>query len=94
MPLSDEELTIYAIREAQLILGYHIHPVPRGAERTINEMLSVLDRDDVVQTVVGSKPALGYGWLKRNRPYPILTRRSIALARMPPFLQRHFFENF
>lgn len=51
MTLSDEELTLYAIREAQLILADYIHPGPRDAEKTINELLSVLDRGDVVEAV-------------------------------------------
>jgi len=31
MALSDEELTLYAIREAQLILADYIYPDPRDA---------------------------------------------------------------
>jgi hypothetical protein len=49
--LSDEELALYAIREAQLILTDHIHPGPRDPEKMINALLSVLDRDDVVEAV-------------------------------------------
>jgi len=51
MTLSDEELTLMAIREAQLILADYIHPGPRDAEKTLNELLSVLDRNDVVEAV-------------------------------------------
>lgn len=51
MTLSDEELTLFAIREAQLILADYIHPGPRNAETTVNALLSVLDRDDVVEAV-------------------------------------------
>lgn len=51
MNLSDEELTLYAIREAQLILADHIQPGPRDAEKTINQLLDVLDRDDVVEAL-------------------------------------------
>jgi hypothetical protein len=51
MTLSDEELTLYAIREAQLILADYIHPGPRDADKTIDALLSVLDRDDVVEAV-------------------------------------------
>jgi hypothetical protein len=51
MHLSDEELTLYAIREAQLILADYVHPGPRDPDQTINALLSVLDRDDVVEAV-------------------------------------------
>jgi hypothetical protein len=51
MTLSDEELTLHAIREAQLILADYIHPGPRDAEKTLNDLLSVLDRNDVVEAV-------------------------------------------
>jgi hypothetical protein len=51
MKLSDQELTLCAIREAQLILADYVHPGPRDCEKTINALLSVLDRDDVVEAV-------------------------------------------
>lgn len=51
MTLSDEELTLYAIREAQLILADQIHPGPRDAETTLNDPLSVLDRNGVVEAM-------------------------------------------
>jgi hypothetical protein len=51
MTLSDEVLTLMAIREAQLILADYIHPGPRDAEKTLNDLLSVLDRNDIVEAV-------------------------------------------
>ena len=51
MTLCDEELTLYAIREAQLILADYIHPGARNAEKTINDLLSVLDRNNVLEAV-------------------------------------------
>jgi len=51
MNLTDEELTLYAIREAQLILADYILPGSRNAERTVQQLLDVLDRDDVVEAV-------------------------------------------
>jgi hypothetical protein len=51
MNLTDEELSLYAIREVQLILAVYIQPGPRDAEKTINDLLSVLDRDDVGEAV-------------------------------------------
>ncbi len=43
MTLSDDELTLYAIREAQLILADHIQPGSHNCAKTINDLLSVLD---------------------------------------------------
>jgi len=51
MTLPDEEVLLYAIREAQLILADYIQPGPRDCAKTINELLSVLDRNDVVEAV-------------------------------------------
>lgn len=67
MNLTDAELTLTAIREAQLILADYIHPGLRDAEKTLNDLLSVLDRDDVVEAVdrleAGTRdaPILGMG---------------------------------
>jgi hypothetical protein len=49
MNLSDEELTVYAIREAQLILADYVQPGPTDAEKTVQELLEVLDSNDVVE---------------------------------------------
>jgi hypothetical protein len=51
MTMSDEELTLLAIREAQLILADYLLPGPRDAERTIQDLLMILDRADVVEAV-------------------------------------------
>jgi hypothetical protein len=51
MNLSDQELAVMALREAQLILADYIQPGPRDCEKTINDLLAVLDRDDVVEAV-------------------------------------------
>jgi hypothetical protein len=51
MTLSDQELTVYAIREAQLILADYIRPGPQDPEKTLQQLLAVLDRDDVVEAV-------------------------------------------
>jgi hypothetical protein len=47
--ITDEELMIYAMREAQLVLAQHIERSPRDAEETIALLLEVLDRQDVVK---------------------------------------------
>ena len=46
--LTDQELIIYAIREAQLTLARHIEQGPEDAEETISLLLETLDREDVV----------------------------------------------
>jgi hypothetical protein len=51
MTLSDEELVLFAIREAQLILADYIQPGSLDCAKTINDLLSVLDRSDVVEAV-------------------------------------------
>lgn len=51
MMLSDEELALMALREAQLILADYVQPGPRDAERTLQQLLEVLDRNDVVEAV-------------------------------------------
>lgn len=51
MMLSDEELAIFTLREAQLILADQIMLGHHDSEKTIQQLLAVLDRDDVVQAV-------------------------------------------
>ena len=57
--MNDQERVVYAIREAQLILAQHIEPGPQDAEKTINDLLSVLDRNDVVEAVDRLEVELG-----------------------------------
>jgi hypothetical protein len=49
--VTDQERVVTAIRVAQLILARYIEHGPRDAEQTINELLAVLDRTDVVESV-------------------------------------------
>lgn len=44
--ITDDELIVYAIREAQLILAKHIEGNP--SEETVSLLLEALDRKDVV----------------------------------------------
>jgi hypothetical protein len=46
--ITDSELIVYVVREAQLVLAQHIERSPRDAEETITSLLEVLDRQDVV----------------------------------------------
>lgn len=57
--MTDEELLIYAMREAQLVLAQHIDRGPRDAEETIAQLLEILDRQDVVKAT--ERLCRGYG---------------------------------
>jgi hypothetical protein len=46
--ITDSELIVYVVREAQLVLAQHIERSPRDAEETITSLLEILDRQDVV----------------------------------------------
>jgi hypothetical protein len=46
--ITDAELIVYAMREAQSILAQHIERSPRDAEETITQLLDILDRQDIV----------------------------------------------
>jgi hypothetical protein len=47
----DQKLAIHAIREAQSILASYIEPGPRNSDKTIQQLLDVLDRNEVVEAV-------------------------------------------
>jgi hypothetical protein len=57
--IADQKLAIHAIREAQLILAAYIEPGPRDNEKTINLLLDVLDRNEVVEAVDRLEDATG-----------------------------------
>ncbi len=46
--VTDEELIVQAVRDAQLLLAEHIERGPTDAEEAISQLLEVLDRQDVV----------------------------------------------
>ena len=46
--ITDTELIVYVVREAQSVLAQHIERSPRDAEETITSLLEILDRQDVV----------------------------------------------
>ena len=46
--ITDSELIVYVVREAQLVLAQRIEGSPRDAEETITSLLEILDRQDVV----------------------------------------------
>jgi hypothetical protein len=57
--MTDEELIVYAMREAQSLLSQHIERSPQDAEETIALLLEILDRQDVVAAT--DRLCLGYG---------------------------------
>jgi hypothetical protein len=57
--ITDEELIVYAMREAQWVLAQHIERSPRDAEETIALLLETLDRQDVVNAT--ERLCRGYG---------------------------------
>ena len=46
--ISDEELIVRAVRDAQSLLAEHIERLPSDAEETISQLLEILDRQNVV----------------------------------------------
>jgi hypothetical protein len=50
--MTDEELKIYALREAQLILAAHIERGSRDPEETVTQLMDIIDREDVAAATV------------------------------------------
>jgi hypothetical protein len=46
--VTDEELIVRAMRDAQSLLAEHIERGPTDAEEAISQLLEILDRQDVV----------------------------------------------
>jgi hypothetical protein len=46
--ITDEELIVRAMRDAQSLLAEHIERGPFDAEQAITELLEVIDRQDIV----------------------------------------------
>ena len=47
----DQDILIRAIEDARLILGEYIAPGPRRAKRTVQRLITILDRSDVVHAL-------------------------------------------
>jgi len=47
--ITDEELIVRAMRDAQSLLAEHIERGPYDAEQAITELLEVIDRPDIVE---------------------------------------------
>jgi len=44
----DQDTLIRAVEDARRVLGEYIEPVPRDATRTVERLLAILDRNDVL----------------------------------------------
>lgn len=51
MNTPDQDTVLRAIEDARQILGEYIAPGPRDATRTVQRLLAVLDRNDVVHAL-------------------------------------------
>ena len=49
--MTDQQLAIQAIGEAQLILEEYLLPRPQNNERTLDKLIAVLERPDVMAAV-------------------------------------------
>ena len=59
VPTADLIAVVTAIREAQLALASYVEPGKRNADRTIDRLLAILDRNDVVAIVDRLEVELG-----------------------------------
>jgi hypothetical protein len=50
--MTDQELTLQAVSNAQRILEEYLEPRPHDNERLLSRLVEVLDRNDVVAAVV------------------------------------------
>lgn len=47
----DQETVLRAVKDARRILGEYLAPGPRDARQTVERLLAVLDRDEVVHAL-------------------------------------------
>jgi hypothetical protein len=47
----DQDTVLRAMEDARRILGEYIAPGPRDSKRTVDRLLAVLDRDEVVHAL-------------------------------------------
>jgi hypothetical protein len=59
MNLSDQELTLYALREAQLILADGDQDTPLNPKKTIEDLKALLTRTDLVEAVDRLEASIG-----------------------------------
>jgi hypothetical protein len=59
MNLSDQELALYALREAQLILTDGDQDTPLNRQRTVEDLKALLTRTDLVEGVDRIETSMG-----------------------------------
>jgi hypothetical protein len=47
----DQDTLVRAVEDARRILGEYIQPGPRDATRTVDRLLAILDRNDVLHAL-------------------------------------------
>jgi hypothetical protein len=52
-----EERVLRAVGQAQDLLARYVEPGPRDAEKTVNDLMSILDDSDLVEAVWELDPA-------------------------------------
>jgi hypothetical protein len=73
MTLSDQELTLFALREAQHIPADYVQPGARDSENTLQQLLEVLDRSDVVEAMDRLESETGLRLARREVLPPVWT---------------------
>lgn len=64
MPLSDQELALFALREAELILPDYVQPGRATATRRSHNCSTCWTGPTLSNLWIGSKPKPGLGWPK------------------------------
>jgi hypothetical protein len=63
----DQETVLRALEDARRILGEYIEPGPRDASRTVERLLAVLNRDDLVHALDRIKRRrVSTGWVRNQ----------------------------
>jgi hypothetical protein len=52
-----EERVLRAVEQAQDVLARYVEPGPRDAEKTVNDLMTILDDSDLVEAVWELDPA-------------------------------------
>jgi hypothetical protein len=49
--MTDQQLLIGALHEAGWVIAEYLEPGPRDAEKTINKLIAILDRQDLAAAI-------------------------------------------
>ncbi len=66
----DQHTLVRAVEDARRILGEYIEPGPRDARRTVERLLAVLDRNDVVHALdrINRRAVIRLVWSDDDHP--------------------------